>query len=70
MKDNIKKRSKYIFYSISILVLLIILPFCLAIIFPNNFIFIIMILLFSLGLILEIVTLYKIDDLNRILKKE
>ena len=70
MKDIIKERNKYILYLIGILVLFAITPFCLAIIFPNDFILIIMMLLFSLGLFLEIVVLYKVDDLNRILKKE
>ena len=70
MKDIKKDRNKYVLYSISILLLLIIFPFRLAIIFPNNYILIIILLLFSLGLILEIIALYKIDDLNRILKKE
>ena len=70
MRDIRKDRNKYILYSISVLLLLIIIPIFLAIIFPNIFILIIVMLLFSFGLILETVALYKVDDLNRILKKE
>lgn len=70
MRDIRKDRNKYILYSISVLLLLIIIPIFLAIIFPINFILIIVMLLFSFGLILETVALYKVDDLNRILKKE
>lgn len=70
MKDIIKIRNKYVLISFSILLLLIIFPLCLAIIIPNNLISIIVMLLFSLGLVLEIVVFYKVDDLNRIIKKQ
>ena len=67
---NIKEnRNKNILYAIGILVLFIIVPFCLSILYPNNIVLIISILLLGFGIITEVSTLYKIDEYNKELKK-
>ena len=65
MKDIKENRNKYILCAIAILILFIIAPFCLAMLFPNGFVFIISILLFSFGLITEASTIYKIDEYKK-----
>lgn len=67
IKEN---RNKNILYAIGILVLFIITPFCLSMLFPNNFVLIISVFLFGFGLITEFSTLYKIDEYNRELKHQ
>ena len=68
---NIKEnRNKNILYAIGILVLFIIVPFCLSILYPNNIVLIISILLLGFGIITEVSTLYKIDEYNKELKKQ
>lgn len=70
VKKIIKKRNKNILYAIVILVLFIIAPFCLSMFYPNNIVLIISILLLGFGLIIEVSTLYKIDEYNKELKKQ
>ena len=68
---NIKEnRNKNILYAIEILVLFIIAPFCLSILYPNNIVLIISILLLGFGIITEVSTLYKIDEYNKELKNQ
>lgn len=68
---NIKEnRNKNILYAIGILVLFIIVPFCLSILYPNNIVLIISILLLGFGIITEVSTLYKIDEYNKELKNQ
>ena len=68
---NIKEnRNKNILYAIGILVLFIIAPFCLSMLYPNNIVLIISILLLGFGLITEVSTLYKIDEYNKKLKNQ
>lgn len=68
---NIKEnRNKNILYAIGILVLCIIVPFGLSMLYPNNIVLILCILLFGFGFITETLTLYKIDEYNKELKKQ
>lgn len=69
MKEIRKKRNQYIMRLSTIFMLLIVLPFCLAIIFPNIFILILAMVLFIVGLIFAMALLYRVDDLNRTLRK-
>ena len=70
LKNFKENRNKNILYAIGFLVLFIIAPFCLSILYPNNIVLIISILLLGFGLITEVSTLYKIDEYNKELKNQ
>lgn len=64
----IKMRNKKILYSILIMLVFIVLPFCLCLVFEYNILMIFGMLMLSFGLIAEVPLLYSIDEENKKIK--
>ena len=65
----IKMRNKKILYSILIMLVFIVLPFCLCLVFEYNIFMIFGMLMLSFGLIAEVPLLYSVDEDNKKIKK-
>ena len=65
----IKMRNKKILYSILIMLVFIVLPFCLCLVFEYKILMIFGMLMLSFGLIAEVPLLYSVDEDNKKIKK-